>query len=76
MDEKKRQDEQKRFENAFIYHAPKGDQAERYEKLRAKGKEFAELIADLCPMSREYSLAVTNIEQAVMWANSAIAREE
>jgi len=26
-----------------------------------------------CPNSREKSLAVTNLEQAVMWANKAIA---
>jgi hypothetical protein len=32
------------------------------------------LINDLCPESREKSLAITNLEQAVMWANAAIAR--
>jgi hypothetical protein len=28
------------------------------------------------PESREQSLALTNLEQAVMWANAAIARRE
>lgn len=60
--------------NRFTYHKPSGDQPDRYEKLRAKGREFAELINDLCPESREKSLAVTQLEQAVMWANASIAR--
>lgn len=34
----------KRFENTYTYHAPKGDQTARYEKLRAKARELAELI--------------------------------
>ena len=33
----------KRFENTYTYHAPKGDQTARYEKLRAKARELAEL---------------------------------
>ena len=55
----------KRFENTYTYHAPKGDQTARYEKLRAKARELAEL-----------SLAHTKVEEATMWANAAIARNE
>lgn len=62
--------------NNFIYHAPKGDQTKRYEDLRSKAREFAMLIADSCPDSREKSLAMTKLEEAVMWANAAIARNE
>jgi hypothetical protein len=58
----------------FTYHKPSGDQPDRYEKLRAKARELAELINELCPESREKSLAVTQLEQAVMWANASIAR--
>ena len=36
----------KRFENTYTYHAPKGDQTARYEKLRAKARELAELIEE------------------------------
>lgn len=64
------------IENAFTYHAPKGDQAERYTEIRAKAKELAELIDTACPNSREKSLAFTNLEQSVMWANASIARNE
>jgi hypothetical protein len=64
-----------RIERAFTYHAPKGDQAQRYEKLRFKAKELALLMTELCPDSRERSFAIGKIEEAVFWANAAIARE-
>lgn len=63
-------------ENRFTYHKPFGDQPTRYEKLRAKAKELAELIVQLTPESREQSLAITELESAVMWANASIARNE
>lgn len=64
------------MDNRFSYHAPKGNQAERYERLRGQGKEFARKIDELCPESREKALAMTKLEEAIMWANAAIARRE
>lgn len=64
------------LDNRFTYHAPKDGQAERYQAIRAKGKELAELVTTEAPTSREQSLALTKIEEAVMWANAAIARNE
>ena len=64
------------IEKNFSYHKPKEDQLGRYEAIRAMGKEFAILIRECCPESREQSLAITKLEEAVMWANAAIAREE
>ena len=65
-----------RIENNFKYHAPKEGQPEKYTALREKAKELAYLIDELCPDSREKSLAITNLEQATMWANASIARNE
>ncbi|MGN7360036.1 Acb2/Tad1 domain-containing protein [Paenibacillus sp. SAF-054] len=62
------------IENNFKYHAPKEGQPEKYEALRNLAKGMATAIDELCPNSREKSLAMTNLEQAVMWANAAIAR--
>lgn len=62
--------------NRFTYHAPKDDQAQRYEKLRFNGHNLAEMINELCPDSREKSVAITKLEEAVMWANASIARNE
>lgn len=64
------------IENAFVYHPPIGDQAGRYTVLREKAKELAHLIDGSCPPSREKSLALTNLEQSIMWANASIARNE
>ena len=65
-----------RVEGDFTYHAPKPGQPERYEQLRAKAKELALLILEQTPYCREQSLALTNLEQTVFWANAAIARHE
>ena len=64
------------LDNRYTYHEPKGTQAHRYEILREKAKELAQTINDLCPDSREKSLAHTNLERAVMWANKSIACNE
>lgn len=60
----------------FTYHAPKGDQAKKYETIRHEARELAFKINELCPESREKSLFFTNLEQAVFWANASIARNE
>jgi hypothetical protein len=73
--EKKKMDNDELLKR-FTYHAPKDDQATRYEKIRANARFLAELLTELCPESRELSLAMTNLEQAVMWANASIARNE
>ena len=64
------------LEKNYTYHAPKTGQPERYETIRSKAKELAVLIEKDCPDSREKSLAFTKLEEAVMWANAAIARNE
>ncbi len=60
----------------FTYHSPFGNQPERYVAIRAKALELARLVQESTPASREQSLAVTSIQQAVMWANAAIAINE
>ena len=65
-----------RIEHDFTYHAPTGDQVERYQQLRDKAKEYAYLIIDLSPTSREQSLALTHLETATFFVNAAIARNE
>ncbi|ERM16530.1 DUF7681 family protein [Brevibacillus laterosporus] len=62
------------IDNTFMYHSPKEGQSEKYTALREKAKQLAYLI--VCPNSREKSLAMTNLEQSIMWANASIARNE
>ena len=60
----------------FTYHSPKGDQPERYVKLRKKAKELAILIGELTPASNEQHHALHYLGLVVMCANAAIARRE
>ena len=60
----------------FTYHRPKGDQPARYHAIREEALVLAEIIVKNTPESREQSLALTQLEQAVMWANAGIARRE
>jgi hypothetical protein len=64
------------IESKFTYHAPKGDQVERYQKIRDAAKELAYTVLELTPPSREQSLFITKLEESIMWANAAIARNE
>ena len=64
------------IENAFTYHAPKEGQPSKYTSLRNTAKDLALMINTLCPDSREKSLALTKLEESIMWANASIARNE
>lgn len=64
------------LENIFQYHKPFANQAERYSFIRQLAHELAKTINQDCPESREKALAITNLQQAVMWANAAIAINE
>lgn len=63
-------------DRAFVYHAPHGDQPERYQRLRAAFLATALAIENLCPVSAERTRALQTLSDAMMQANSAIARNE
>lgn len=62
-----------KIENSFTYHAPKNNQPKRYEDLRDYAKGLAMMILGSVPEGRERSLAITKLEECVMWANKGIA---
>jgi hypothetical protein len=63
-----------RIERDFTYHPPKPEQRVIYEDIRAQARAFALYLASTGPESRELSLAITALEECVMWANASIAR--
>lgn len=69
-------DEADKVENSFTYHAPKPNQIPRYEELRDAGHTLASLLLSHVPPSRERSLAMTKLEECIMWANKGIACNE
>ena len=64
------------IENVFTYHTPTDNQPSRYQTLRATAKDLALAVEELCPDSREKSIAMTKIQEASMWANASIAINE
>jgi hypothetical protein len=67
---------EEQIESIFTYRPPFGDQPVRYQLIRKSAKQLAQLINEACPESREKSLAITTLQQTVMWANAAIAINE
>ena len=65
-----------RIDRDSTYHPPKDDQPERYLSLRESARQFEIHIFTNTPASREQSLALTHLENAVFYAIAAIARNE
>ena len=62
--------------NNFTYHRPVENQIERMKEIRKMARALAGRLIESCPPSRERALALTNLEQSVMWANASIVRNE
>jgi hypothetical protein len=63
--------------NRFDFHPPGSDEiVARHALIRGECLSLAATIVDQTPYSREQSLALTAIEEAMMWANAAIARHQ
>ena len=65
------------LEHRFKYHPPNTEEkVERHQKVRSVLFSAADEIVELTgPPSREQSTAITKLEEAMFWANAAIARE-
>jgi hypothetical protein len=68
--------EESKIINNFVYHPPKDGQAGKFIMIRDSTRELALLINQLVPDSREKTIAISKIEESVMWANAGIARNE
>lgn len=62
------------LENIFVPNALKEEQAEKCDAIRAMAKEIAYLIGEACPNGREKSLAMTKLEESVMWADVSMRK--
>ena len=61
------------IEELFTYHAPSGDQPERYKRIREAAKALAYEIDRSCPPGPDRTAAIRHIREAVMTANASIA---
>ena len=62
------------LENNFKTRNVTADSLNTIAEINAKAKEFALLINELCPESREKSIAFTELETAKLWAAESILR--
>ena len=62
--------------NRFRYHPPTGGKAAKHEAVREACLKAAIELTNLCPESRELSMAISHLDQAMMAGNAAIARYE
>ena len=65
-----------KLEKVFTYHAPEGDQQERYVALRTRAHDLAKSICLLCPESAERTIAIRKVQEVLMFANASIAINE
>ena len=66
--------DKKEIKHNFTHHSPSEDQIPIFQEMRSRGEQLAQYINIVVPDSREKSLALTKIEEAIMWANAGIAR--
>ena len=62
------------IENRFAYHKPTPEKVTEHELIRAQVKTMAHYWDGNLPAGREKALAITKLEEAMFWANAAIAR--
>lgn len=62
------------YDNIFTYHPANANQLNAYQQIREAAKSYSKLLDELCPAGRELSVAQTNLEQVMFWANASIAR--
>lgn len=66
-----------RIQNDFTFHpADTPARVAQHEVVRDICRRAAEQLCVQVPEGREQSLMLTNLEQAMMWANAGIARQD
>ena len=65
----------KDLNNRFDFHpATTAEKRDEHGSVRQVIKRAAEAVDELVPEGREKSLSITNLEEAMFWANAGIAR--
>lgn len=63
------------LERSLTNQPPADHQVQRMEDLRKVAKLYAQSLFEFVPATRERSLAITKLEESVMWAIKGIALE-
>ena len=60
-------------DNVFTYHAPEGDDPQKYQRIRDAAKQLATVIIENTPNCADQSASLRHVREAVMTANASIA---
>lgn len=60
--------------NRFSYHKPDAAKAVLHADIRGKALDLALWLDTVLPEGREKSLALTHLEDVMMWSNASVAR--
>jgi hypothetical protein len=60
------------IDKPYAYHKPSADGLEKINRLRAHFSEGERLINEICPSSRQRSIAITENETTAMWAIKSV----
>lgn len=61
------------IDRRFSYHPPPPNRAALHEDLRGAFRELAHVLNETLPEGREKALALTQLQDSLMWTNAAIA---
>ncbi len=64
------------LEQRYLFHAPKGDQGDRFEKIRNVICKAAKECVMITPVSKEQTRALNALDEALALFTFAIARNE
>lgn len=62
------------IDNRFAFHPANAVTGDKHAAVRYECGCLAGFLNDLLPQGREKSLAITHLEEVMMWGNAAIAR--
>lgn len=64
------------IDNRFSFHPATDVTGPKHDSIRGECMALAYTLDALIPDSREKSLAITHLEEVMMWSNAAIARNQ
>jgi hypothetical protein len=64
------------IEKPYAYHKPSARGMEAVNRLREYFSQGERLMREVCPQSRQLSVALTNHEQTAMWAIKSVVMND
>lgn len=64
------------LDTRFNFHPATDETRPKHELVRRLLRESAQVLVEKVPPGRELALALTHLEDAMMWANAGIARNQ